>query len=71
MATSAARDGYIPLSDTPGDARRVQAILAEWGMDETTINRMLGERKNETNCRDDGAQENAARAAVDVGPLAH
>ena len=43
MASSEARDGYILLSDKPGDARRVQMILAQWGMDEATINRMLGE----------------------------
>ena len=45
MATSDAQDGFILLSDVPGDARRVQMILAEWGMDKATINRMLREQQ--------------------------
>jgi len=69
------KDGFILLSDVTGDARRVQMILADWGMDKATINRMLRddrERKAAAR-RTRGASENEAALPAQGGrkPLAH
>jgi hypothetical protein len=45
MATSEERNGYILLTESAGAALRVQRILADWGMDMATINRMLKEQR--------------------------
>jgi hypothetical protein len=72
MATSDVKDGYILLSDAPGDARRVQMILAEWGMDNATIDRMLREQR-ETARRTQRATGDAINpyAGRNLKPLAH
>lgn len=41
MATSARNERDIILSQRSGDPERVQAVLADWGLDQATINRML------------------------------
>lgn len=44
MATSEINEKDVLLSEERmGDPSRVQAILAEWGLDEASINRMLSE----------------------------
>lgn len=45
MATSALNEKEIILDCSAGDPRRVQAILADWGLDEATISRMLSEQE--------------------------
>lgn len=72
MASSEARDGYILLSDLPGDARRVQMILAEWGMDEATINLMLKEQQvNEAALRKERSRDHRIDKAAGRSPVAH
>lgn len=72
MASSEARDGYILLSDKPGDTSRVQMILAEWGMDEATINLMLKEQQlDEATFRRERARDHRIDAAAGHSPVAH
>jgi hypothetical protein len=33
------------FSDVPGDAEKVRAILAQWGVEESSIRRLMGERR--------------------------
>ena len=47
MATSALKDVEVILNSDAGDPLRVQAILADWGLDEATISRMLSENEAE------------------------
>jgi hypothetical protein len=43
MASSAMNERNVILSPGPGDPRKIQAVLVDWGLDEATINRMLSE----------------------------
>jgi hypothetical protein len=73
MATSDVCGGYILLSDTPGDARRVQLILAEWGVDKATIERMLRDERREVNRRSEPARDEAVDlpAGQRLEPVVH
>jgi hypothetical protein len=43
MASSAMNERNVILRPSPGDPRKIQAVLVDWGLDEATINRMLSE----------------------------
>jgi len=41
MAEDKANDKMLLLNDAPGDENRVRAVLADWGMDEPTMRRVM------------------------------
>ena len=72
MAMSAMSEMYTTLNTRAGDPRKVEAILADWGLDEEAINRLLGEYGVDdalkTSELDDmpGAREAAGSSSGDV-----
>lgn len=36
------------LSDSPGDAEKVRAVLAQWGVEEASIQRLMREHRADT-----------------------
>ena len=48
MATGEVSRKELLLSDVPGDAREVRAILAGWGVEESSIRRLMREHGRET-----------------------
>jgi hypothetical protein len=45
MCTGVIKESDVLLSCVPCDPRRVQVVLADWGLDESTIKRMLNEQE--------------------------
>lgn len=45
MARHQPMSGYTVLSDRPGDIHSVRKVLAEWGLDKATIDRVLREHR--------------------------
>ena len=48
MATREVSRKALLFSDVPGDARKVRAILAGWGVEESSIRRLMREHGRET-----------------------
>ena len=48
MATREVSQKELLFSDVPGDARKVRAILAGWGVEESSIRRLMREHGRET-----------------------
>jgi hypothetical protein len=48
MATRDVSRKELLFSDVPGDARKVRAILAEWGVEASSIRRLMREHRAHT-----------------------
>ena len=48
MATRNVSRKELLFSDVPGDARKVRAILAGWGVEEPSIRRLMREHRTQT-----------------------
>ena len=47
MARKDGNHQALLLTDSPGDAEQVRAILAQWGVEESSIRRLLREHRPE------------------------
>jgi hypothetical protein len=52
MAEDKANDKNVLLNDAPGDENRVSAVLADWGMDEPAMRRVMEAHRENVRIQD-------------------